>query len=258
MAQQFLEQLPKVHKHNLPDGAECMICKEEYGTIASDSGTIEHAVLLPCLHHVGSECIAIWLSSGNRLGNACPLCRTVFFSTYSPGYDDEDEDGPGNSGDEDDEDGSDEDEGEEDGEDEEGEDEEDEGEDEEDEDEEEEDEEDEDGEDVEGEDTDGEDGGGPKDSREQTSMTLLAAFHTMVSSYVNTRARPGMDTQGDQERFKRRLSPIRHQVKDREKCARRALSEPPPSRFLQKSPSQPFTSPTGSENRIARLPLIVS
>ena len=241
MAQRFLEQLPKVRKNNLPDGAECMICKEEYGTIASDRGIIEHAVLLPCLHHVGSECIAIWLSSGHRLGNSCPLCRTVFFSSNSRDYDDEDEDGPGDYGDEDDEYGSDEDEEEEYEEDEEGED-----------------EEGEDGEDVDGEDTDGEDGGGPKDSREQTSMTRLAAFHTMVSSYVDTRARPGIDRQGDRERFKRWLSSIRHQVKDRGKCARPALSKPPPSGFLQRCHGQPSTPPTGLENRVARLPLIVS
>ena len=91
MAQRFLEGLPNVRKADLPHGAECMICQEEYGTVPSDNGTIEHAVLLPCLHHVGSECIAIWLSPGDGLGNSCPLCRTVFFPIHLRDIDDEDE-----------------------------------------------------------------------------------------------------------------------------------------------------------------------
>ena len=93
MAQRFLEGLPNVRKADLPHGAECMICLEEYGTVSSDNGTIEHAVLLPCLHHVGSECIAIWLSPGDGLGNSCPLCRTIFFPVHLRDIDDEDEEG---------------------------------------------------------------------------------------------------------------------------------------------------------------------
>ena len=100
MAQRLLESLQKVPKDQLPSGAECMICKEEYGTVPSDNGTIEHAVWLPCLHHVGSECIAIWLSPGDGPGNSCPLCRTVFFEMYLRDFEDEDEDD-----DDDDEDG---------------------------------------------------------------------------------------------------------------------------------------------------------
>lgn len=61
MAQRFLDGLSKVRKNTLLEGNECMICKEEYGTVALDNGTIKHAVLLPCLHHAGSECTAIWL-----------------------------------------------------------------------------------------------------------------------------------------------------------------------------------------------------
>ena len=89
MAQQFLEGLPKVCKDQLPPGATCMICWEEYGTVASDNGTIEHAVRLPCSHDVGSECIANWLSPSDGSGNACPMCMTVFFPVHLHDYDDE-------------------------------------------------------------------------------------------------------------------------------------------------------------------------
>ena len=114
MAQQFLEQLPTLRKDELPIGAECMVCREQYGTIPSDNGTIEHAVLLPCSHHVGSECIYTWLSPENGPGNSCPLCRTVFFpmalgdyeDEYEDDYSDDEDDGNGND-DEDDENGND-------------------------------------------------------------------------------------------------------------------------------------------------------
>lgn len=98
MAQRFLDQLPKVPNGQLPNVTECMICREAYGTVPSDNGTIEHAVLLPCLHHVGSECIAIWLSPDNGFGNSCPLCRTVFFPMPVRDYDDEDDDEDDNDG----------------------------------------------------------------------------------------------------------------------------------------------------------------
>lgn len=90
MAAQFLSQLQTVSSGNLPNGAECMICWEEYGTVSSDSGVIEHAVFLPCLHHVGSECITTWLSPDGGQGNSCPMCRTVFFPAQTR-YDDGDE-----------------------------------------------------------------------------------------------------------------------------------------------------------------------
>ena len=92
MAQQFLNELPKVRNEDLADGAICMICREEYGTIASDNGVIEHAVLLPCLHQVGSECIARWLSPKDGPGNSCPMCRRFFFPAYNEDYDDEEDD----------------------------------------------------------------------------------------------------------------------------------------------------------------------
>lgn len=97
MAQQFLDQLPRIQDGVLPDHAECMICREKYGAFPSDNGVVEHAVLLPCSHHVGSECIAIWLSPATRIGNSCPLCRKVLFQPQNEYYDyedsDDDEDG---------------------------------------------------------------------------------------------------------------------------------------------------------------------
>ena len=92
MARHFLDQLPRVQDGELPDGAECMICREKYGTFPSDNGVIEHAVLLPCSHHVGSECIALWLLHETGLGNSCPLCRTVLFNAEATDYDNEDDD----------------------------------------------------------------------------------------------------------------------------------------------------------------------
>ena len=91
MAQRFLDSLPKVREETLPSDAECMICREKYGTVPSDNGIIEHAVLLPCLHHVGSECIAIWLSPRDLPGNSCPLCRTPFFQVHLHYYDSDSE-----------------------------------------------------------------------------------------------------------------------------------------------------------------------
>ena len=78
MTQRVLEQLPKALSGELPNDAECMICKEEYGTVPSENGIIEHAVLLPCLHHVGSECIALWFSARSRFRISCPMCRRMF------------------------------------------------------------------------------------------------------------------------------------------------------------------------------------
>lgn len=172
MAQEFLTRLPRVRSEELPDGAECMICMEEYGAFPSDNGVIEHAVLLPCLHTVGSECIATWLSPTRR-GNSCPLCRTVFFPAqvfdfhdeFSDGDDDEhDEDGD-EDGDEDEEDGNNEEEyG---------------------------DEEDEDGNEEGNEEGDGEDGGETGDAEDRTdgraqTMNILATVQRVGSYFLNT------------------------------------------------------------------------
>ena len=88
LAQNFLAQLPWASSDKLPVGAECMICQEKYGTFPSDNGILEHAVVLPCTHQVGSECIAVWLSTGN----SCPMCRKVFFPAHQGEDYDEDDD----------------------------------------------------------------------------------------------------------------------------------------------------------------------
>ena len=221
MAQRLLDSLPKVPKDQLPSGAECMICKEEYGTVPSDNGTIEHAVWLPCLHHVGSECIAIWLSPGDGLGNSCPLCRTVFFENYLRDYDDGDGDGDGYGDSED----SDDDDEEEDGSNEEDEDESD-------------DEEDE-----------GEGGNDPEDRRQQSPMTSVADSRRQASSAVNTRSsQQTTENQEDQACFRRCPLPITQKIENSEKLARSQLLPSPllllSSAFLQqKNPSAQTHSP---------------
>ena len=245
MAQRFLESLPKLPKGQLPSGAECMICKEEYGTVPSDNGTIEHAVLLPCLHHVGSECIAIWLSPGDGLGNSCPLCRTVFFEGYLRDYDDEDDedgDGYGEGDDSDDEDGSGEggndDDGDEDGSDEES----DEG-------------------DDEGSDSDdGEDVDEQRESRDRSQMFLTEAYLRSASHSVNTRSRDEMESREGQTGPS---PPTSQQIDNSEKQApSHLLPSPPCSIFLPTCSSaqtksqqqqQPPPSPTKLETQIRNL-----
>lgn len=227
MAQRLLESLPKVPRDQLPSGAECMICKEAYGTVPSDNGTIEYAVWLPCLHHVGSECIAIWLSPGDGLGNSCPLCRTVFFEKYLRDYDDEDEDEDGDGyGDSDDDD---DDEEEEEGSSGEG---------------------DEDGSDEDDDDDEGENGDDPENRRQQSPMALAAALRNIPSSDVNTRSQPRpTEYQEDQTRFRSwpSSSLTTQQIENSEERPRSQLlpSQPPlSSAFLHKShPSAQTLSP---------------
>ena len=208
MAQRFLDQLPKAHSGELPNGAECMICREEYGTGISDDGVIEHAVLLPCLHHVGSDCITTWLSPDDGPGNSCPMCRTVFFPAQFRHHDDEDEDSQDDFSDEDDEDGS------EGGND------------------------DDDG--VAGDESD--DAEDRIDGREPTPMTILTVFQNLASSSVITPLRQEIEGQDGQEWFERWPLlerwplPTRQQIEDSQKRARQALSTPPVSGFLQRSP----------------------
>ena len=81
MAENFLAQLPRVAKEEIPDNKICMVCREEYGTAPSDSEPAEEAVRLPCPgnHIVGLTCISSWLSSDmNR--NSCPYCRHELFA----------------------------------------------------------------------------------------------------------------------------------------------------------------------------------
>ena len=82
MAANFLRNLPKVRRGELPNDSKCMICLEEYGTHLNSNGSIELAVRLPCTHHIGSSCIETWLSEHNT----CPYCRTTFFQTTKPIY----------------------------------------------------------------------------------------------------------------------------------------------------------------------------
>ena len=242
MAQRFLDSLPKMPKEAQAKGAECMICKEAYGTVPSDNGTIEHAVLLPCLHHVGSECIAIWLSPDDGIGNSCPLCRTVFFPNYLRDHDDEDEegdedDGSGYSDEDDNEDENDERyDDEEDGE----------------------------GHDDEDEcgeghdDEDGEDGDIPDDPREQIPMTLLAVSHRVESCLSFTTPPSEVQREGE-EWFERWPLPTRRQISEHEKRARTELLRPPPpppSDFLQaRTPSSETHQPPAADPaaKVARL-----
>lgn len=79
MAQNFVAQLPIVSRTNLVYGNRCGICREIYETKITGSGIVtEEAVLLPCGHEFGYECLSTWLSpeEGN---NSCPLCRTELF-----------------------------------------------------------------------------------------------------------------------------------------------------------------------------------
>ncbi len=59
------------------EGQKCLICKEEYGTTTSETGTAERQIRLPCnaKHMIGSECIVTWLEKHNT----CPICRFEFF-----------------------------------------------------------------------------------------------------------------------------------------------------------------------------------
>lgn len=250
MAQRFLDQLPKIPNGLLPNGTECMICKEEYGTVPSDNGNTEHAVILPCLHHVGSECIAIWLSPDNGLGNSCPLCRTVFFPIRVRDYDDGDDDGDEGDGsgdsdsdsnsdgdnDHDNEDGNEDDGNEDDRNEDDGSG---------DSDEEKEEENDDGDEGDEGHEEGKENGGGSEDQRERNPMTLLDAFQRVASCSASTHAREETRRE-DGEWFERWPIPPAQQIETNEKRARLELQRPPPpppSIFLQLSTSQTTHSP---------------
>lgn len=226
MAQQLLDRLPRVEDGKLPDGAECMICREKYGTFPSDNGIIEHAVLLPCCHHVGSECIAIWLSPETGLGNSCPLCRTVLFHPQAADYDDEDE------GDEDDEESDEEgdEEGSQNGS------------------------SDENEEEEEDNDDGGEGGDGPEDAEngmngsEQAPTTVRSTFQRLASCCcVTIPLREDLVGWDGQEWFERWPIRARLQCVDSEKQALQIPLKPQPSRLLQK-PSQTSSPPADLES----------
>lgn len=84
MAGRFLGQLRTAPYEDLTDKS-CPICTEDYNKLDRYGDLIEHAVVLPCNHIIGSACIGTWLSplQGN---NTCPHCRKVLFSTgYTTG-----------------------------------------------------------------------------------------------------------------------------------------------------------------------------
>ena len=75
MAKRFLQQLPKIPLGELPADSSCMICLNAYGAQSAENVIIESPVRLPCTHHVGLECITLWLSAKS----SCPYCRKDFF-----------------------------------------------------------------------------------------------------------------------------------------------------------------------------------
>ena len=83
---QFLEQLPKIPLGELPAGSSCMICLNTYGAQSAENGIIESPVRLPCTHHVGLECITIWLSADKTGKSSCPYCRKSFLPTQPRPY----------------------------------------------------------------------------------------------------------------------------------------------------------------------------
>ena len=85
MAKQFLERLPKIPLGDLPADSSCMICLNTYGA-RSENGTIESPVRLPCTHHVGLECLTIWLSANKSGRISCPYCRRGIFPIPPPSY----------------------------------------------------------------------------------------------------------------------------------------------------------------------------
>lgn len=79
MAETFLAQLPTIQKKDWPEDTTCMICKEAYGTAAFGNSPGEAAVLLPCGHFCGFDCLSSWLST-NLNRNSCPYCRRKLFA----------------------------------------------------------------------------------------------------------------------------------------------------------------------------------
>ena len=86
MAQIFLDGLPQVNFETLPSKSRCMICLEVYGTNLEHDGAVEVVVCLPCGHHVGAQCIRIWLSPNEEARNSCPACRRAFFPAQPRPY----------------------------------------------------------------------------------------------------------------------------------------------------------------------------
>ena len=238
MAQHFLDQLPKVPCGELPSDAECMICREKYGTVPSDNGVIEHAVRLPCHHAVGSECIITWLSPDNGPGNSCPLCRMVFFPNHSHDYDDDYD----NDDEDDDDDDDDDDEGDYNDEN----------------DDEDDDEENgggnvgEDGQDEDGPE-DAEDGSVRGDGRAQSPLSLLAAFQKLATSSGSTAASEDTERLDGQQWFERWPRPTSQEIEETQKRAQRTLLRPLPSGITHRSLPQTYAPSAEWDTRTAEL-----
>lgn len=94
--QSFLSQLLNVKNVvQAAEGEDCIICREPYVALGSETGPVEKQIRLPCdaKHTVGSNCITMWLQEHNT----CPICRHPLFPNPPTRNDEED--------DEDDEDG---------------------------------------------------------------------------------------------------------------------------------------------------------
>ena len=89
--QTFLAQLLNVKNVvQAAEGEDCIICKEPYSMLSSDTEIAEKQIRLPCdtKHTVGSNCIKTWLQEHNT----CPFCRHELFPNPETGNNNEDED----------------------------------------------------------------------------------------------------------------------------------------------------------------------
>lgn len=89
----FLHQLPEAQP--LTDDEECPVCLQKYvptkttvpgimerlvSIVVRREAEPEHAVLLPCQHVLGSECIKRWISPADGNQNTCPYCVQQLFT----------------------------------------------------------------------------------------------------------------------------------------------------------------------------------
>ncbi|CAD6574877.1 MAG: hypothetical protein ASARMPRED_006957 [Alectoria sarmentosa] len=89
----FLRQLPEAQP--LTEHEECPVCLQKYvptkttvpgimerlhSIVVRREAEAEHAVLLPCQHVLGSECIKRWISPADGNQNTCPYCVQQLFT----------------------------------------------------------------------------------------------------------------------------------------------------------------------------------
>ena len=61
-----------------PDHQECGICDKNFNSL--EDTDVEYAVLLPCGHIIGRQCLAAWICPSLRgNNNTCPYCRRELF-----------------------------------------------------------------------------------------------------------------------------------------------------------------------------------